>query len=105
MTGPELKQLRVDLGEAIGQRLSTADMARICGLAPANGADTIRKWEDGAGPSGPVAALLSVFAYAIDEDKIPDALSDAVRETVGYVERDAWVFTVMMRAEIIRRLS
>jgi hypothetical protein len=64
MTGPELKQLRHDLGEAIGRRLSLADMAKICGLAPANGADTWRKWEDGAGPSGPVAALLSIFKWA-----------------------------------------
>jgi hypothetical protein len=29
MTGPELKQLREDLGAPIGRRLSTADMAKI----------------------------------------------------------------------------
>lgn len=62
MTGPELKQLRADLGDAFGRRLSTADIARICGLAPANGAHTVRKWEEGEGPSGPVATLLSVIA-------------------------------------------
>jgi hypothetical protein len=49
MTGPELKQLRHDIGDAIGRRLSLADMAKISGLAPVNGADTWRKWEDGAG--------------------------------------------------------
>ena len=32
MTGPELKKLREDLGEAIGQPLSVADMAKLCGL-------------------------------------------------------------------------
>jgi hypothetical protein len=40
MTGSDLKQLRISLGEAIGRRLSVADMAKIAGLAPANGADT-----------------------------------------------------------------
>jgi transcriptional regulator with XRE-family HTH domain len=68
MTGPELKQLREDLGDAIGRRLSLADIARLCGLAPANGADTMRKWEEGEGPSGPVAALLSLIMALIDRD-------------------------------------
>ena len=45
MTGPELKDLREDLGAAIGRRLSVADMAKLVGLAPANGADTWRKWK------------------------------------------------------------
>ena len=64
MTGPELKQLRADLGGAIGRRLSVNDMAKLCGLAPKNGGDTWRKWEEGDGPSGPVAALLSILCYA-----------------------------------------
>lgn len=71
MTGPELKQLRHDLGEAIGRRLSVADMARICGLAPASGADTWRKWEEGAGPSGPVAALAAILGAAYRDDCDP----------------------------------
>jgi hypothetical protein len=37
MTGTELKQLRHDLGDAIGQRLSLADMAKICGMSPTSG--------------------------------------------------------------------
>jgi DNA-binding transcriptional regulator YiaG len=65
MTGPELKQLRTVLGDAIGRRLSLVDMAKVCGLSPGNAADTIRKWEDGAGaPTGPVATLLSIIATA-----------------------------------------
>jgi hypothetical protein len=87
MTGDELKQLRHDLGEAVGQRLSTADMARICGLAPKNGADTWRKWEEGEGPSGPVAALMSIYAWA------------ARPSTDGDIPKEA------MRAEILRRLA
>ncbi|MBR0693627.1 hypothetical protein [Bradyrhizobium lablabi] len=68
MTGEELKQLRHDLGEAIGRRLSVADMAKIVGLAPRNGADTWRKWEEGDGPSGPVAVLMSLIMAGIDRD-------------------------------------
>ena len=56
MTGSELKQLREDLGQAIGRSLSAADMAKLCGLAPGNGPDTIRRWEV-RGPSGPAGEL------------------------------------------------
>ena len=42
MTGSELKRRREDLGDAVGRSLSAADMAKLCGLAPGNGADTIR---------------------------------------------------------------
>ena len=65
MTGEELYRMRKDLGDAIGRDISFSDMAKLCGLAPANGADTIRKWEAGEGPSGPVAALLSVIAEGL----------------------------------------
>ena len=68
MTGAEMKAIRHGLSEAIGRRLSLADMAKLCGLAPKNGADTMRKWEEGDGPSGPVAALLSLYASALDSD-------------------------------------
>ena len=55
MTGAELKQLRVDLGDAIGRTLSVSDMAKLCGLAGGkSGADMIRRWEV-SGPSGPAA--------------------------------------------------
>ena len=68
MTGPELKQLRKDLGDAIGRSLSAADMAKLCGLAP-DGADTIRRWEV-SGPSGPAAKLLRILAMASDRHPI-----------------------------------
>lgn len=111
MTGPELKQLREDLSDAVGRRLSVADMARLCGLAPANGADTWRKWEDGPGPSGPVAALLSVLAYAIEGRDIPPELLTAGAGVLDEltVENPSTtgesVFGVMMLAEVLRRLS
>ena len=69
MTGAELKQLRVDLGDAIGRPLSAADMAKLCGLASGDGADTIRRWEI-AGPSGPAGELLRILAMASDRHPI-----------------------------------
>ena len=69
MTGSELKQFRTDLGEAIGKTLSAADMAKLCGLAPGSGADTIRRWEV-AGPSGPAGELLRILAMASDRHPI-----------------------------------
>jgi hypothetical protein len=112
MTGPELKQLRRDLGDAIGRRMSLTDMAMICGLAQANGADTIRKWEDGAGPSGPVAAQLELLQLASASYEIPrqmmiGAFAACQRFSVDYrgglpAEN---IFREMMREEIRRRLS
>src|ERR1700737_3519213 len=69
MTGPELKQLRADLAEAIGKQLTAADMAKLCGLAARDGADTIRRWE-AKGPSGPAAELLRILAMASDRHPI-----------------------------------
>jgi hypothetical protein len=40
MTGAELKQLRKDLGEAIGRPLSVNDFAKLCGLPPESGGGT-----------------------------------------------------------------
>jgi len=45
MTGAQLKQLREDLGEAIGRPLSVNDMARLCGLPPESGGGTILEWK------------------------------------------------------------
>ena len=64
MTGPELRQLREDLGEAIGRPLSVADMAKLSGLAPDVGPDTIRRWR--GRPGRPVAELLGILAMASD---------------------------------------
>src|SRR5882757_7232812 len=111
MTGPELKDIREDLGQAIGKRLSVADMAKIVGLAPANGADTWRKWEDGAGPSGPVAAQLELLKLACQEHSPgPDMMRGAavacqrfgVDFKGGVVAEN--IFRDMLREEIRRRL-
>lgn len=114
MTGPDLKQLRHDLGDAIGRRLSLADMARICGLADPerNGKDTMRKWEDGAGPSGPVAGLLSILqlastSYEVPREMMTGAFAACQRFGIDYRGGvpAAIIFREMVRAEIRRRLS
>ena len=74
MTGAELKQLREDLGEAIGRPLSAADMAKLCGLPPETGPDTMIEWEAGPGPNGPVAALLSLVAVGCDRYPIGEEI-------------------------------
>jgi hypothetical protein len=112
MTGSDLKELRAALGDAIGKRLSTADMAKIVGLAPGNGADTWRKWEDGAGPSGPVAAQLELLqlasgAYDFPAEMMTGAFTACKRFGIDYkggVPAQA-VFRQMMVEEILRRLS
>jgi hypothetical protein len=113
MTGDELKQLRADLGEAIGRRLSDSDMAALIGLADPkrNGKDTYRKWEDGAGPSGPVTTLLSLFRLACNSElPSPDMLRGAAMacQRFGIDFRGGVpaqnIFREMMREEIRRRL-
>lgn len=98
MTGQELKQLREDLGEAIKQRLSVADMAMICGMSPKSGPDQMRKWERGdENPSGPVSALLSILSWASVRHPIPDELNAGGSEQQFLRET--------MRQEILRRLN
>ena len=96
MTGAELKQLREDLGETIGRPLSVGDMAKLCGLPAETGHGTIARWEAGAGPNGPVAALLSLIAVGCDRYPLGEEII-----SVG----DAELYRAMMRAGIIRKLS
>ena len=105
MTGAELKQLRKDLGEAIGRELSAADMAKLCGL-PAGGADTIRRWEV-TGPSGPVAERLRVLAMASDRYPILEMFNVFDRHDVPVKERPArrQAFREQMRSDVRRRIA
>ena len=106
MTGPELKKLREDLGEAIGRPLAVADMAKLCGLPPGNGADTIRKWEV-TGPSGPVAELLRILAMASDRYPILDMFNVFDRHDVPEKDRPArrQAFREQMRTDVLRRIG
>jgi hypothetical protein len=107
MTGPELKQLREDLGEAIGRSLSAADMAKLSGLTPGIvGADTIRKWEV-TGPSGPVAELLGILAMASDRHPILQNFNVFERFNIPEDQRDSRreEFRENMRDEVRWRLE
>jgi hypothetical protein len=105
VTGPELKQLRQDLSDAIGRPLSAADMAKLCGLEQ-DGADTIRRWEV-TGPSGPAGKLLAILAMASDRHPILDNFNVFDRWDVDEKERPARreAFREKMRNEIRERLA
>jgi hypothetical protein len=96
MTGAQLKQLRKDLGDAIGRPLTDRDFAKLCGLPPESGGGTILEWENGYGPIGPVAALLSLVSVASDRYPIDEEIIS---------ESDAAFYRAMMRAGIIRRIG
>jgi hypothetical protein len=106
LTGAEFKQLRQDLGEAIGNKLSAPEMARLCGLPPGDGADTIRKWEV-TGPSGPAAELFRILAMASDRHPILENFNVFDRHDVDPKQRPArrQEFREKMRDELRRRLG
>jgi hypothetical protein len=106
VTGAELKQLRADLGDAIGRSLSAAEMATLCGLAPGDGADTMRRWEV-TGPSGPAAELLRILAMASDRHPILENFNVFDRFNIREEERPARreEFRERMRDEVRRRLG
>jgi hypothetical protein len=106
VTGQELKKLREDLGEAIGQPLTVADMAKLCGLPDADGANTIRKWEV-TGPSGPVAELLRILAMASDRYPILEMFNVFDRHDVAEKDRPVrrQAFREQMRGDVRRRIG
>lgn len=106
MKGSELKQLRADLGEAIGKSLSAAEMAKLCGLAASDGPNTIRKWEV-SGPSGPAGELLRILAMASDRHPILENFNVFDRHDIPERERPArrLEFREKMRDEVRRRLG
>lgn len=104
MTGPELRKLRDDLGEAIGRKLTAADMAKLCGLP--GGADKIRKWEV-TGPTAKVTELLRVLAMASDRYPILEKFDVFDRHDVAVKDRPArrQAFRDQMREDVRRRLG
>jgi hypothetical protein len=105
VTGPELRRLREDLGQAIGRPLVAADMAKLCGL-PGECADTIRRWEV-TGPSGSAAELFRILAMASDRYPILDKFNVFDRWDVPERERPRRKeeFREQMRSELRRRLG
>ena len=106
MTGSEFKQLRVDLGDAIGRPLTAADMAKLCSLPSNDGADTVRKWEV-TGPNGTAAELLRIIAMASDRHPILENFNIFYRFNIPERERPARreAFREQMRDEVRRRLG
>lgn len=106
VTGPELRQLRNDLGNAIGRPLSATDMAKLCGLPQDTGVDTIRRWEV-SGPSGPVAQLLGILAMASENYPILENFNIFDRFNFDEKQRPALreAFRAKMRDEVRRRLG
>jgi len=106
MTGQELKQLREDLGDAIGRPQSAADMAKLCGLAPDTGANMIRRWEV-TGPSKQISEQLRILAMASDRHPILENFNVFDRFDIAESERPARreAFREQMRDEVRRRLG
>lgn len=110
MTGEEFKQLRHDLGNSIGRPISRTDMGRLCGLAPGNANDTIRKWEEGSGPSGPVSRLASILrlaCYKYPLENLPSLagmvpLDGSTKPSPPHVER---IIRAAIGAEIVAALD
>jgi hypothetical protein len=100
VTGSELKKLREDLGEAIGRPLTVADMAKLCGLPDADGANTIRKWEV-------TGELLRILAMASDRYPILEMFNVFERHDVPVKERPArqQAFREQMRGDVRRRIG
>lgn len=106
MTGPELKQLRADLSDALERTLSAADMAKLCGLPEKGGADTIRRWEV-SGPTPEATKLLRVLAMASERYPILEKFDIFDRHDVREEDRPAKraAFRAQMRDEARRRLG
>lgn len=106
MTGPELKQLRKDLSEALARQLSAADMAKLCGLPEAGGAHTVLRWEV-SGPPPSATKVLRVLAMASERHPILQAFDVFDRHDVPEQERPGRraAFRAQMRDEARRRLG
>jgi hypothetical protein len=107
VTGPEFRQLCIDLGEAIGRPLTLADMAKLCGLPAAEGVETIRRWEIKGPPTGPVAERLRILAMASERYPILDKFNVFDRHDVAEKDRPARraEFRSKMRVELLERLD
>ncbi|MBR0899556.1 hypothetical protein JQ616_31775 [Bradyrhizobium tropiciagri] len=106
MTGPELRKLREHLGEALGLKLTAADMAKLCGLPAAGGAEKLRKWEV-TGPTPKVAGLLRVLAMASEHYPILEKFDVFDRHDVPVGDRAARreAFRQQMRDDVRKRLT
>lgn len=63
MTPSELRDARRLLGEAwgLGRPLAEPELARALQLKKGGGGETVRKWEQRDGPTGPAAAAIQAW--------------------------------------------
>ena len=107
VTGTEFKQLRNDLGEAIGRSLTRGRDGKGCAaFRPATAPTRSGRWEV-TGPSGPAAKLLRILAMASDRYPILDNFNVFDRFNIREEERPARreEFRANMRDELRERLG
>ena len=68
MTGDDVRQIREAIGRLLGRKVSQQDLGLALGLAPANAATTVRRWEESE-PTGPAAVALAFMREATDLSK------------------------------------
>jgi hypothetical protein len=107
VTGPEFRQLFIDLGEAIGRPLTLADIAKLCGLTTPDAVDTVRRWEIKGPPTGPVAERLRILAMASDRYPILEKFNVFDRHDIAEKDRPARraEFRSKIRVEVLERLD
>jgi hypothetical protein len=106
VTGAEFKQIREDIGKAIGRNLSNADMARLCNLPAQGGSETVVKWQV-TGPPDSSAELLRILAMSSDRHPILEKFDVFDRFDIPEKDRPArrQQFREKMQDEVRQRLS
>jgi transcriptional regulator with XRE-family HTH domain len=95
VTGADVKRIREALGETLGRRVSQRDLGLALGLAPANAADTVRRWEH-EGPSGPAAVALELLEIAASVEPGYQLAIDAGHRVNGEGGSPEQIFREMM---------
>nr|WP_233286938.1 hypothetical protein [Bradyrhizobium oropedii] len=98
--------MREHLGEALGRKLTVADMAKLCGLTADGGAEKLRKWEV-TGPTPKVAGLLRILAMASEHYPILEKFDVFDRHDVPVKDRAArrQAFREQIRDDVRKRLA
>nr|WP_165446038.1 hypothetical protein [Bradyrhizobium uaiense] len=101
-----MKKLREHLGEALGRKLTVADMAKLCGLTADGGTEKLRNWEV-TGPTPKVAGLLRILAMASEHYPILEKFDVFDRHDVPVKERAArrQAFREQIRDDVCKRLA
>jgi hypothetical protein len=103
MHGLEVTRIRKSLGEVVGRPLSERELGMMLGLPEPEAETTVRKWEEGDGPSGSAAVALWLLAFSTDDDHPPPhVLAEGADYTPPGAKPDV-AFKAMMSA-VVREL-